>query len=160
ILCKSVKDAATVLSAVAGYDPKDAATAASVGQTPAKPYEDIVDGASLRGVRIGVVREFMQPHTKADEDSIAIVERAIADLKKAGAVCRRPRPGRRAVKGGIRRVIAFAGSADVVGGLKGGVPRGDHGDGLIVGKGGPGVEPARRTHFTGSGRAGTADVRR
>src|SRR3954447_8845899 len=52
ILWKSVKDAATVLSAVAGYDPKDAATAASVGQTPAKPYDDIVDGASLRGVRI------------------------------------------------------------------------------------------------------------
>ena len=95
ILCKSVKDAATVLSAVAGYDPKDAATAASVGQTPAKPYDDIVDGASLRGVRIGVVREFMQPHTKADEDSIAIAERAIADLKKGGPLSSIPAPAAR-----------------------------------------------------------------
>src|SRR5262245_15274247 len=105
ILCKSVKDAATVLSAVAGYDPKDAATAASVGQTPAKPYEDIVDGASLRGVRIGVVREFMRPHTKADEDSIAIAERAIADLKKAGAIVVDPGPGGALFKEAIAELL-------------------------------------------------------
>jgi amidase len=105
ILCKSVKDAATVLSAVAGYDPKDAATAASVGQTPAKPYDDIVDGASLRGVRIGVVREFMQPHTKADEDSIAIAERAIADLKKGGATVVDPGPGGALFKEAIAELL-------------------------------------------------------
>ena len=105
ILCKSVKDAATVLSAVAGYDPKDAATAASVGQTPAKPYDDIVDGASLRGVRIGVVREFMQPHTKADEDSIAIAERAIADLKKGGATVFDPGPGGALFKEAIAELL-------------------------------------------------------
>src|SRR6266436_3707563 len=105
ILCKSVKDAATVLSAVAGYDPKDAATAASVGQTPAKPYDDIVDGASLRGVRIGVVREFMQPHTKADEDSIAIAERAIADLKKGGATVVDPGPDAALFKEAIAELL-------------------------------------------------------
>src|SRR5262247_2145382 len=93
VLCRTVRDAATVLTVLAGYDPSDAVTAASVGQTPAKPYDDIVDGASLKGVRIGVVREFMQPHTKADEDSIAIAERAIADLKKGGAIVVDPGPG-------------------------------------------------------------------
>src|SRR6266446_4694824 len=68
LLCRTVKDAATVLGVLAGYDPRDPATAESVGRVSVEPYDDIVDGASLRGVRIGVVREFMQPHTKADED--------------------------------------------------------------------------------------------
>src|SRR5437773_826857 len=39
ILCKSLKDAATVLGALAGYDPRDAATADSVGQMPSQPFE-------------------------------------------------------------------------------------------------------------------------
>src|SRR5262249_59667294 len=34
VLCRTVKDAATVLAAVAGYDPRDPATAARDGQTP------------------------------------------------------------------------------------------------------------------------------
>jgi Asp-tRNA(Asn)/Glu-tRNA(Gln) amidotransferase A subunit family amidase len=38
LLCRTVKDAATVLAAVAGYDPRDPATAASVGQVPSRPY--------------------------------------------------------------------------------------------------------------------------
>src|SRR5437667_2372191 len=105
IPCKSVKDAATVLSAVAGYDPKDAATAASVGQTPAKPYEDGIDGASLKGIRIGVVREFMVPRTKADEESVAIAERALADLKKAGVVLVDPGPGGALFKDALAQIL-------------------------------------------------------
>ena len=92
ILCRSVKDAATVLGALAGYDPRDAATAASVGQVPARPYQDNADEASLRGMRLGVVREFMKPHTKADEGSIAIAEAALRDLRKAGAELVDPGP--------------------------------------------------------------------
>jgi amidase len=92
ILCRSVKDAATVLSALAGYDARDAATAASVGQVPARPYQSFADNASLKGVRIGVLREFMQPFTKADEDSIRIANAAIADLAKAGATIVDPGP--------------------------------------------------------------------
>src|SRR5439155_24507102 len=78
VLCRTVRDAATVLSALAGYDPRDAATAASVGQMSPRPYERFADNANLRGVRIGVVREFMQPFTKADEDSIRIANQALA----------------------------------------------------------------------------------
>jgi amidase len=92
ILCRSVKDAATVLTALAGYDPRDAATAASVGQLPSRPYQSFADNSSLRGVRIGVVREFMQPFSKADEDSIRIANAAIGDLAKAGATIVDPGP--------------------------------------------------------------------
>src|SRR5450631_198158 len=81
LLCRTVKDAATVLAAAAGYDPRDPATAASVGQAP-----------SLQGVRLGVVREFMKVHTKADEDGVAIAEAALGDLAKAGATLVDPGP--------------------------------------------------------------------
>ena len=93
ILCRTVKDAATVLAAVAGYDPRDPATAASDGQLPSRPYPDNADNANLHGVRLGVVREFMKAHTKADEDSVAIVEAALRDLAKAGATVADPGSG-------------------------------------------------------------------
>jgi amidase len=92
ILCRTVRDSATVLSALAGYDPRDAATAVSIGQTPNRPYQVFAENASLRGVRIGVVREFMQPFSKADEDSIRLADQAIADLAKAGATIVDPGP--------------------------------------------------------------------
>jgi amidase len=92
ILCRTVKDAATVLAAVAGYDPRDPATAASNSQLPGRPYPDNADNASLHGVRLGVVREFMKVHTKADEDSVAIAEAALRDLAKAGATVVDPGP--------------------------------------------------------------------
>ena len=85
ILCRTVKDAATVLSAVAGYDPRDPATAASAGQVPDRRYERYADNASLKGMRIGVVRELFRPFTTADEDSIRVAEQALNDLAKAGA---------------------------------------------------------------------------
>jgi amidase len=92
VLCRSVKDAATVLTALAGYDARDPATAASVGQVPARAYQDNADGASLRGVRLGVVREFMKVHTKADEASVTVAEQALRDLQDAGAVLVDPGP--------------------------------------------------------------------
>jgi amidase len=81
-----------VLAAVAGYDPRDPATAASVGQMPSRPYQDNAEAASLQGVRIGVVREFMRAHTLADEDSVAVAEAALGDLAKAGATLVDPGP--------------------------------------------------------------------
>jgi amidase len=92
LLCRTVKDAATVLAAVAGYDPRDPATAASVGQVPSRAYQDNANAPSLREVRVGVVREFMKVHTKADEASVAIAEAALDDLHKAGAVLVDPGP--------------------------------------------------------------------
>ena len=46
LLCRTVKDAATVLAAVAGYDPRDPATAASEGQV--RPYADNADACESR----------------------------------------------------------------------------------------------------------------
>jgi amidase len=90
MLCRTVKDAATVLAAVAGYDPRDPATAAAEGQV--RPYADHADAANLTGVRLGVVREFMRVHAKADEDAVAVVENALRDLAKAGATLVDPGP--------------------------------------------------------------------
>ena len=105
ILCRTVKDAATVLGALAGYDPRDAATAASIGQTPNRPYQAFAENASLRGVRIGVVRELMQPFTKADEDSIRVADQAIADLAKAGATIVDPGPNGALFKDAIAALL-------------------------------------------------------
>ncbi|MDB5762899.1 MAG: amidase [Herminiimonas sp.] len=105
ILCRTTRDAATVLGALAGYDAKDQVTAESVGRLPREPYKNFADGKSLKGMRIGVVRELMQPATKADEDSVRITNQAIADLAKAGAVVVDPGPNGQLFKEAINQII-------------------------------------------------------
>ncbi len=58
-VARTVEDAARVLTVIAGYDPKDELTAFSIGRTPDQPYETFTHDKSLKGVRIGVVREYM-----------------------------------------------------------------------------------------------------
>jgi Asp-tRNA(Asn)/Glu-tRNA(Gln) amidotransferase A subunit family amidase len=87
-ICRTVADTAKVLDAYAGYDPKDELTVYSVGRKPSKPYSSFAAERRLDGVRIGVLREYMRPSllTKADEESIGLIERAIGDVRKLGAV--------------------------------------------------------------------------
>jgi Asp-tRNA(Asn)/Glu-tRNA(Gln) amidotransferase A subunit family amidase len=87
-VCRTVEDTAKVLDAYAGYDPKDELTVFSVGRKPPQPYASFAIARRLDGVRIGVLREYMRPSllTKADEESISLVNQAIADLRKLGAV--------------------------------------------------------------------------
>lgn len=87
-ICRTVEDTAKILDAYAGYDPKDELTVYSVGRKPAQPYASFASARRLEGVRIGVLREYMRPSllTRADEESIALVNRAIDDLRKLGAV--------------------------------------------------------------------------
>ena len=105
ILCRSVKDSATLLGVLAGYDERDPATAESVGHTPPRPYEGFAENADLHGIRIGVVREFMQSFTKADEDSVRIAEQALKDLAKAGAVLIDPGPKGALFKEAIAQIV-------------------------------------------------------
>jgi len=93
-ICRNVRDAATILDVIAGYDPKDELTAFSVGRKPAQPYASFATAGRLDGVRIGVVREYMSRElfSKADDESIGIVERALDDLRKLGATIVDPGP--------------------------------------------------------------------
>ncbi len=74
----TVEDAALVLQTLAGYDPKDS-TSLKV-EIPDYSQSLIPD---LKGVKVGVVREFFGPGT--DPDVQAAVEKAIATLKELGA---------------------------------------------------------------------------
>jgi amidase len=89
-ICRNVQDAAKILDAIAGYDPKDETTVFSIGRRPPQPYVSFTAAQRLDGVRIGVIREYMarELFSKADEESIDIVEHAIDDLRKLGATIR------------------------------------------------------------------------
>ena len=86
-ICRTVEDTAKILDAYAGYDPKDELTAFSVGRKPAQPYSSFTSARRLDGVRIGVLREYMRRSllTMADEESVALIERALVDLRSLGA---------------------------------------------------------------------------
>jgi Asp-tRNA(Asn)/Glu-tRNA(Gln) amidotransferase A subunit family amidase len=94
-ICRTVQDAARIFDVIAGWDPKDELTAFSVGRMPAKSYASAAVAGPLTGVHIGVVREYMDKKlfAKADEESIDLVERAIADVRKLGAAIVDPGPG-------------------------------------------------------------------
>jgi Asp-tRNA(Asn)/Glu-tRNA(Gln) amidotransferase A subunit family amidase len=86
-MCRTVADTARVLDVIAGYDPKDEYTALSIGRTPRTSYLSATSARSLAGLRIGVVREYLNRTllAKADEESVDLVERAIGVLRKLGA---------------------------------------------------------------------------
>ena len=81
-MARSVADAATLLSALAGVDPRDAATAAGRDKVAAD-YTAFLDPDGLKGARIGVARaKFFGYSPEAD----ALVEAALAAMKRLGAV--------------------------------------------------------------------------
>lgn len=86
-MCRTVADAARLLDVIAGYDPLDEQTAFSVGRRPQESYASFTTDSQLGGVRVGVVREYMNKalFTAADAQSIDIAERAIRDLAEVGA---------------------------------------------------------------------------
>ena len=78
-MTRTVRDGAILLAAIAGVDPRDAATA-EAGRAP-KDYTPFLDEAGLRGARIGVARKFFGFHAAVDR----IMEAALAEMKKRGA---------------------------------------------------------------------------
>jgi Asp-tRNA(Asn)/Glu-tRNA(Gln) amidotransferase A subunit family amidase len=87
-MARTVTDLAKLLDVMVGYDPDDPVTARGVGRIERR-FAECLDPNGLRGKRIGILRESMGYDAEpASEDFAKIAEvfdRAIADLKKAGA---------------------------------------------------------------------------
>ena len=77
-LTRSVRDAAVVLGALAGHDPRDATSV----QVPVPDYAASLSG-DVRGLRLGVPREFFVPGMEPDVESA--VRAAIDVLRDLGA---------------------------------------------------------------------------
>jgi amidase len=78
---RTVADAAAVLGAMTGVDPRDPATAASRGHSH-RDYRRFLDPDGLRGARIGVWREGV---FGISPEADAVGEAAIAELSRLGA---------------------------------------------------------------------------
>jgi amidase len=85
-MSRSVADAAALLTAIAGVDPRDPATADAQGHV-AKDYTAFLDPNGLKGARIGV-----QARTGNNPIVDQVLEQAIAVLKAQGAEVVDPAP--------------------------------------------------------------------
>ncbi len=80
-MARTVADAAALLSALAGSDPRDTATAEA--DRKRKPdYTHFLDERGLKGARLGIMRSFFGFNEHVDK----LMEEAIAALKREGAV--------------------------------------------------------------------------
>jgi amidase len=79
-MARNVRDAAILLGALAGSDPRDSATAASTGKI-AMDYTSFLDPNGLRGARIGIARKYFGFNDAVDR----LMEDVLATLKKQGA---------------------------------------------------------------------------
>ena len=81
-MARTVADAAILLGAMAGVDPRDRATRAAVGRA-ASDYTTALKADGLKGARIGVARKRYFGYSAATD---ALIGAAIAEMKKQGAV--------------------------------------------------------------------------
>jgi amidase len=79
-MARTVRDAATLLSALAGLDPRDSATSASAGKAAAD-YTKFLDPDGLRGARIGVARKYFGSNDVQDQ----LMNALINAMKQQGA---------------------------------------------------------------------------
>ena len=80
-MARTVRDAAILLAALAGVDPRDSATAESSGKTPGGCTK-FLDPGGLRGARLGVARKYFGFSDAVD----ALMEDLIGEMKRQGAV--------------------------------------------------------------------------
>src|SRR5208283_4067034 len=79
-MCRTVRDAAILLSALTGVDPDDEATAGSAGKAQTD-YAQYCDPNGLKGARIGVARKYFGFSDLVD----ALMKQALDAMKKQGA---------------------------------------------------------------------------
>jgi amidase len=80
-MARTVRDAAILLSALAGADSRDSATNAGTGKIPAD-YTRFLDPNGLRGARIGVARKYFGFNDAVDDLMNSVME----EMKRQGAV--------------------------------------------------------------------------
>ena len=81
-MTRTVTDAAILLTAIAGVDPRDTATARSRGRSSAD-YTKFLDANALKGARIGVPRDKFYGYSDATD---RLADQAIALMKSQGAI--------------------------------------------------------------------------
>ena len=84
-MARTVADAAALLTALAGMDPRDPATATAAGKGPGSSartdYTKALDPQGLRGARIGVARNLAGFHPDTDR----LFDEAVAEMRRRGA---------------------------------------------------------------------------
>jgi amidase len=80
-MTRTVRDAALILGALAGVDPRDEATNASRGQSVAD-YTQFLDKDGLRGMRLGVARKYFGFSEHVDK----LMNELLAEMKRMGAI--------------------------------------------------------------------------
>ncbi|MEE8419057.1 MAG: amidase family protein, partial [Dehalococcoidales bacterium] len=83
-ITRTVTDAAIVLDVIAGYDPADPSTAASVRKIP-ETYTAFLNKDGLGGARIGIVRELFGTETDSSAAVNGVINTAIEKMRSLGA---------------------------------------------------------------------------
>ncbi len=83
-MCRSVYDVAATLSVIAGWDAEDGDTLGAMEHFPKDDWSKRLGAPNLAGKRIGVLREMLSG--TYDDEVKAIFERALDDMRKAGAI--------------------------------------------------------------------------
>ena len=81
---RTVEDAVRIYEVIAGYDPNDPITERSQGKIP-EDYLQYLSLNNLKGAHIGILRRYIDTAT-ANPEIVTLTEKAIADLKAAGAI--------------------------------------------------------------------------
>src|SRR5881296_1648103 len=87
-MARTVKDLATLLDVMVGYDPEDPITARGVGRVP-DTFTMFLHKDGLRGARLGILRESIGLNSEMDSEDFKkvteVFDRAVGELRAAGA---------------------------------------------------------------------------
>lgn len=87
-ITRTVRDMAKLMDVLVGYDPKDEFTTAATLTKDIGQYEALLEESTLKGKRIGILRQAFGSNEDMDSYPVnQVVEAAIAKLKDAGVEC-------------------------------------------------------------------------